>query len=258
VRAALQPATGLLAFRSRSRPTIAFEALIVLSWAVIVYSLLPTGRGPGSAASSMSGIGAMPGMDMTTHASLAQNAISGLPMWVAMSIAMMLPGALPALDYVARHSYRWRRQRAMATFAAVYLTVWTVFGVVALFVVTLIGVKPGIAIAAVLALGAVWQLTSLKRQALRDCHRSIPIRASGRRASASTARFGVMNGWACLRSCWPAMLAMAIVPSAQMLLLMQFLTATMTSEKLARQPQRTRKLVAVFLALGGLVALATT
>jgi predicted metal-binding membrane protein len=258
VKLALQPATGFLASKSRSRPTIAFEVLVALSWAVIVYSVLPTGRGRGSTTGSMSGIGAMPGMDMTTHASVAQNAISGLPIWVAMSIAMMLPGALPALDYVGRHSYRWRQQRAMATFVLIYLLLWAAFGVLAICVVTLAGVQPGIGIAAVLAFGALWQLTGFKRQALRDCHRSIPIRASGRRAYASVGRFGVFNGWACLRSCWPAMLAMAIVPSGQMLLMMQFLTATMTAEKLARQPQRTGKLVAVFLGLGGLVALATT
>jgi predicted metal-binding membrane protein len=233
-----------------------FEVLVGLAWAAVVYSVLPTGTGPGSTTSSTSGMATMAGMNMSTQASALQHAANALPMWVVMSIAMMLPGALPALTYVAHRSYRWRRRRAMATFAAVYLSLWTAFGAVAMLVARLVGIQPAIGIAGVLGAGVAWQLTRFKRQALRDCHRCIPLGASGWRATVSIGRFGFLHGWACIRSCWPAMLAMAIVPSTEMLLLMMFLTAIMTAEKLARQPQRARNIVSLALALGAVIAVA--
>lgn len=256
MRIALEPATALLPAGARRRPTLTFEILITVAWAALIYAVLPTGDGPRSTSSPA---GAMPGMagtgtaapTLTLHA-----AVTALSIWVAMSIAMMLPGALSALDYVALRSYRWRRQRAMATFTLVYLTLWTAFGATAMTAATVIGAPPAIGVAVVLAAGAAWQVTSAKRRALRDCHRCVPIRARGWPATVSVAGFGAVNGWACIRSCWPAMLAMAIVPSEQMLLVMMFLTATMTAERLAPHPRRTTTAVALLLAVGALVALA--
>ena len=115
---------GLLALRlprvwPRRRSTAAFEWLIALAWgALLWWSLAGSGSGSGSGraaagmASIPAGMGSMPGMRMSAHPSAAGAAVIGLPMWTVMSVAMMLPGALPALSHVSTHSFRWRRGRS--------------------------------------------------------------------------------------------------------------------------------------------------
>ena len=100
-----------------------------------------------------------------------------------------------------------------------------------------------------LALAAGWQLTAFKQRALRDCHRTVPLPPNGRAATIGVARFGLVNGSACVRCCWPAMLAMAVVPGAQMLLWTALLAGLMTAEKVARRPKLTARVVAIVLGL---------
>jgi predicted metal-binding membrane protein len=117
-------------------------------------------------------------------------------------------------------------------------------------------VQAGVALGAALAIGAVWQLTPFKRRAMRDCHRSLPLAPSGRAADVGVARFGAVNGTACVRSCWPSMLAMAVVPAAQMLLWMPVLAALVVLETTGQRPIRAARRCAVALAVGSLAAFA--
>lgn len=254
----------------RLRATAPFEMLIAGSWIALVWwSVADSGSGGGSHAASMGmgsmsgmgsmgAMGSMPGMALSWHGSVSSAPTSGLPMWALMSVAMMLPGALPALSHVASHSYRWRRRRAMTEFATVYLALWVAFGAVALTLVGLVHASAGLELGLALALASVWQLTAFKRRALRDCHLSVPLPPRGRSAVIGAARFGMVNGSACVRSCWPVMLAMTVVPGSRMLVWMPVLTGLMTVEKLTRRPRLAARIVAVVLGLGAVVAVAVT
>jgi predicted metal-binding membrane protein len=250
----------------RWRPTLGFELLIASAWIVALWWSVDA-AGPGGSATgastamgsmpgmgSMLGMGSMPGMRMAAPTSAAHAAVAGLPMWIVMSVAMMLPAALPALSHVSTHSFRWRRGRAMTLFAVAYLGVWVVFGAVALLAAGLIHVRVAVELGLALALAGAWQLTVYKRQALRDCHGSVPLPPRGWPAAAGAVRFGLVNGSACVRSCWPAMLAMAFVPGTQMWIWMPALTGLMWAEKLASRPRRATRLVGGALALAAVAA----
>ncbi|MGW6574149.1 copper chaperone [Streptomyces sp. NPDC054945] len=177
-----------------------------------------------------------------------------LMMWALMCVAMMLPAAVPALAHVGTNSLRWRRQRAMATFAAVYLAVWIGYGALLLAPAPLWARLPhDVTLACALALAAAWQLTVHKRRALRDCHRSSPLPPSGRRAVAGTVRFGLRQGGECLRSCWALLLVMAVASGRSgMLVWMAFLTGIVLTERPARKPRRPTRLAAAVLAAAAL------
>jgi predicted metal-binding membrane protein len=252
--------------RSRWRPTVGFEALVAVAWVVALWWSIdgvgsaPSGIGASTATGSMPGMrsmpgmGSMPGMRTAAPTSAAHAAVAGLPMWIVMSVAMMLPAALPALGHVSTHSFRWRRGRAMTLFAVAYLGVWVVFGAGALLAGGLIHARVAVELGLVLVVAGAWQLTVYKRHALRDCHRSVPLPPRGWPAAAGAVRFGLVNGSACVRSCWPAMLAMAFVPGSQMWIWMPVLTGLMSAEKLARRPRRATRLVAGALALAAVGA----
>lgn len=170
-------------------------------------------------------------------------------MWALMSVAMMLPAAIPAIAHVGVNSLRRRRRRAMATFAAVYLGLWLAFGGLVLALAPLWApLDDGAVLAAALALAAGWQLTVWKRRALSACHRTVPLPPHGRRATAGVVRFGLRNGSACIGSCWALMLPMAAAGGGAMLPAMVALTGVVTVEKLARRPRRPTRLAAALLA----------
>ena len=257
----LRPILGRLPTVPRLGPAAAFEALIAASWVGLLgwsaaASSSPAASAPGNARTMnmMAGMGSMPGMTMDTHPSAAAVAFAGLPMWTLMTVAMMLPGALPALAYVASHSFRWRRLRATGCFAGTFLAVWVGFGAVALTLSSLLHANASLELALALAVGATWQLSAYKRRAMRDCHRSIPLPPAGRAATVAVARFGAFNGRACVRSCWPSMVAMVAVPAAQMPVWMAILTVLMTGEKLAGHPRMAARMVAIALGVGAVGA----
>jgi predicted metal-binding membrane protein len=261
-------ALRLPSLRPRWRPTVPFELLIAGAWIVVLWwSVAGTGSsGPaGSRAArgmgqmpgmaQMPGMGrmpSMPGMNPTMHLS----AVLGLPMWVVMAVAMMLPGALPALSHVSTHSVRRRRGRAMTLFAIVYVGVWMIFGAVALVGAGALHASAGVELGLALTVAVGWQLTGYKRRALRDCHRGVPLPPRGWAANAGVARFGLVNAGACVRACWPAMLAMVFVPGSQMWIWMPALTGLMWAEKLASRPRWATRMVAAALTVAAVAAVA--
>jgi predicted metal-binding membrane protein len=154
---------------------------------------------------------------------------------------------------VAANSLRWRRWRATATFLAVYILGWAVFGALVFAASPLwSGIDPAVVFAFALALAAVWQLTVYKRRGLRDCHRPSPLPPRGSRATAGVIRFASRNGYACVRSCWAMMLAMAVASSAT-IFWMVAITGIVTIEKLVTKPRQATRLAAVVLGAGALV-----
>ncbi|MGN6258024.1 MAG: DUF2182 domain-containing protein [Solirubrobacterales bacterium] len=174
--------------------------------------------------------------------------LAGTPMWALMALAMMVPTAMPAVHHVAGKSLYWRRRRAAAEFLAIFLGLWTAFGVLALGPLSQWGpVGSPFAFPIALAAAALWQLTPLKLRALRACHRSRPLPPRGWRSSTGVADFALHNGAACLASCW-AMMAAAAVSGPGRLLWMGALTGAMTAEKLADKPLTASRRLAALLA----------
>jgi predicted metal-binding membrane protein len=241
-------------------PTLAVGAAIAVSWALLALAstdVLADGGGAGRSFlwACTTGMADMtPGGSASaagTDSALALLA-GGLPMWGLMAAAMMLPTALPAVRHVEVNSLYWRRRRAMVEFIAVFLAIWVLFSVAVLGALTACApTGSAAALAGALALAALWQLTPLKLQALRACHRSQALPPRGWRASAGVARFGLRNGAACLASCWAMMLTMAAVGSAR-LAWMACLTGVAMLEKLSLKPVRTSRRTAALLATAAL------
>jgi predicted metal-binding membrane protein len=224
---------------ARPRPTRAVEGLILVAWLAALW--------PAAGHASMTSAWG-PG------ATGAVTVAAALPMWGGMTVAMMLPGALPALRHVAHHSLRRRRRRAMAEFLGVYLVGWTLAGGGLLAALAWTRPDRGVVLPLALAAAAGYQLSPAKRRALQRCHRSAPLPPSGPRATRGVARFAALNATGCLASCWALMLVMTLAPAAQPAWMLG-LTAAITAEKRAERPRAIVRAGA--LALAALAAGAT-
>ncbi len=250
----------------RGRPPAAVGAVIALAalaWVALALDLVPMAMASGGgAAKAISGppwICALPGMHMAAggpggSGGAAAQVLAGMPMWSLMALAMMLPVALPATSHVATNSMRRRRGRAVVEFLVAYLALWLAFGVLALLLLAMLPLdRAAVLLAAVLGLAAAWQLSPAKRWAINRCHRTSPLPPRGWRASLGTARFGFLHGGACVASCWPLMLVMAVAPSAR-LAWCAGLAGVGVAEKLALKPRRAARRVGLALVLGTVVA----
>lgn len=259
--------------RSRASPRgpLPLIAVIALAWAAMIAMAIPGGgQGEGGMAMSMPGMRSMPGMQSMPGMSgrtsgiaresmfLGTSIPAGLAMWITMILAMMLPATLPAIRHVAHNSLRHRRRTASLTFVVTYLTIWTTFGLLIVLLYQPLRPLNSAPLAALaLALAAVWQLTPHKRQAMRDCHRTVALPPHGRKATTATIRFGLMNGFACLRSCWAMMLAMALATTGSLIWMLS-LTAVTLAERRDRRPRHAAKMTAQLLTLGTIVVAATS
>jgi predicted metal-binding membrane protein len=173
--------------------------------------------------------------------------VAAMAMWILMVVAMMLPAAIPAVRHVAVKSFRWRRQRAMAEFVAVYVGIWVLFGAVVLTgLAWWAPVDTGVLVAVALTVAAVWQLTEAKRRALVRCHRASPLPPRGRPATVGVAKFAARNGAACVTSCWALMLVMAVATTGELAGMVAF-TGIVSAEKLAKKPRRATRYGALLL-----------
>jgi predicted metal-binding membrane protein len=248
--------------RSRRRPpgaVIGVAGLIALAWVALALDLAPMPMASGAAPTLSAGPPWICGMTgrMGTAGGAggpASAALAGMPMWSLMALAMMLPAALPATSHVALNSLRRRRGLAVSEFLVAYLLLWLGFGALVLLILELVPVdRASVLVAAGLGVAAFWEFSPAKRWALNRCHRTSPLPPSGWRASLGTTRFGFLHGSACVASCWPLMMVMALAPTAR-LAWCGGLTALSASEKLALKPRRTSRRVGLALALGTFAA----
>lgn len=237
------------------RPTLWVEATVAAAWAALLLGggMAYGHRGNGVAwdggplwTCTIDGRGeSHPALPTATDLG---SLLATTPMWSAMALAMMVPATLPAVRHVARTSLYWRRRRAAAEFLAVFVSLWTAFGLIVL--TPLASWEPrrsSLLLAGALAGAAFWQLTPLKHRALLACHRSRPLPPRGWRASAASARYALLNGSACIASCWTMMIAASLAGSGQ-LWWMAAMTGLMAAEKLSEKPRWARRRVAALLA----------
>ncbi len=216
-------------------------AIILLSWLGFVF--LPQHAASHTQAPA---IGHMPGMDHASMAPVVHQPVLWVAIvsWIVMTIAMMGPATLPAVQYVQQNSSQGRG-RALALYAAVWLALWTVVGLLITLALPMAAtVNRWWIFAGVLLLAAIWQLTPWKCRALGDCHQSVPLPPDGWPAAKGLIRFGAVSGWACIRSCWAMMLTMAVAPSAHLIWMVP-LTIAVTWERFTRYPRRTVRVLAV-------------
>jgi predicted metal-binding membrane protein len=160
----------------------------------------------------------LPNTPIATHSSPhIVNPSFGMAMlnWLLMCGAMMAPLAIPGFRHVVFSTFRFRQRRSGLIFAGAFGMLWMLFGLIAVIFWKESGVFDDrqwatLTLALALMTAAAWQLTAAKRRALNTCHLAIPLPAFGRQADLSCARFGLLQSWRCLGSCWALMLAMTL------------------------------------------------
>ena len=232
-------------------------ALAVAAWVAGAWLWLD--RSGATASGSSSPWWCMPGMSGggAISARGLGNLLADTPMWLLMTLAMALPGELPAAQYVATNSFPSDRASAVSVFVAVFVAAWLSCGLLVTALVSGLGGLPADALfGTALALAAGYELTPLKRRALNRCHRGAALPPGQVRRLAAVARFGWINASGCLASCSPAMLAAWLAPVPQPLAMTGF-TLAMTYERLTRRPRTARRRTAsgyLLVAAGFIVA----
>jgi predicted metal-binding membrane protein len=149
-------------------------------------------------------------MDMSAMpASTSGHVVSVMLMWGAMTLAMMLPSAAPAIVRPIAAPQRAGSVRAAACFALGYLASWTIFGLAAALLqlgleqrnllTGTMAIRDANAAALLLVAAGVFQLGGLKRTCLRRCHASAALSRDG--GSVLVARAGMRYGISCLGCC---------------------------------------------------------
>ncbi len=156
----------------------------------------------------------MAGMDMVMTPGLADG-LGYVLAWGVMMAAMMLPSALPMIGLYAATQRRAAAPAALPVtlFTLVYLVVWAATGApIYLANVGWSRLAPGpraYALAAVLVVAGVFQVTPLKQACLRRCRSPIGFLLGHWRAGW---RGGLMLGWthavSCLGCCWALMVVL--------------------------------------------------
>jgi predicted metal-binding membrane protein len=147
-----------------------------------------------------------------------------------MTAAMMLPLAAREADRIAAASLWRRRHVAVIEYLAGYLGVWSVFGLTAIWLVSTVWPHgaPLAAAALALAAAAAWQVTPLRKRALRRCGRPAYLHVRGFSADCDCVVAGTAYGRRCLLTCAPVMAVMALAHSVT---LMVALTIVLFTER---------------------------
>lgn len=149
--------------------------------------------------------------------------IRGLTDWFTMVLAMMLPLMIIPVRAAAFGSLWRRRNWAIGTFLASYLSVWIVAGAAwLLFDAFLRGTHAAESrwvIGAGFLAAAVWQSTAPKRRLSAACHRTRPLAPDGWPAHRDCLCFGADHGIHCIGNCGALMLAAMLSPLHQVMML---------------------------------------
>lgn len=273
--------------RPRAIAIACIVALTGLGWvylALMVAGTLTNGSadtlGPGMGMLDLIvGRGQFGGLGGTVIAVLCRPSIDGsaidqllvLPMWCAMTLAMMLPTAGPMIvtytDIAETAAAKGERIVPPWVLIAGFVTVWLGFALVATLGQGLLAraalIDAGMASQSVLFSGAtflaagVYQFSPLKQACLTQCQRPFPFFfANWTTETAGVFKLGLRQGLYCLGCCWAMMLVMFAV-GVMNIVWMAALGIVMTIEKLATGARFTR-VVGAALALIGAVLIAVT
>ncbi len=170
--------------------------------------------------------------------------------WLLMVIAMMLPTTVPHLRYLGFNTRRTHRQRTLALFTLGYLATWLAPG---MFLAVMPGPVPASVVAVLVLAAGAWELTPIKRRALRGCCRTLPVGFAGPSADAAAVEYGLRHGVVCLLVSGPAMVVLMLAGHPWWATVA--LAVVMAAQKLLTRPERWRAMVALgWLASGLAVA----
>ncbi len=184
------------------------------------------------------------------------------PMWMAMTLAMMLPTAGPMILTYAEIADTAARKRepvvSPLVLTAGYLAVWLGVALIAAslqFALAraslLNGDSVGRLVGGTIFMGAgLYQFSPLKQACLAVCQRPFPFFFSNwTTETRGVFRLGVRQGMVCLGCCWAMMLVMFAV-GAMNVVWMAGLGVLMTIEKLTSTPRFSEAVGLVFVAAG--------
>ena len=162
-----------------------------------------------------------------------------LIMWLLMSVAMMLPTALPTIDLYVQITRRMEEGRALriALFVLGYLVAWSVFGTTAAALQIAVRpllddvLAPALFAGGLVALAGAYQLSPLKQACLDLCRNPMLFFMSRwTETPGGVLGLGIRHGVICIGCCWALMLLM-FVGGAMNLVWMAALGLIMLAEK---------------------------
>ena len=208
-------------------------------------------------------VGSMPvddmaGMQMVMTPTVV-DAAAYVSAWGVMMVAMMLPSALPVIGLYAatqrNATSALARTTALAVFLLAYVAVWTMLGLPVYFaglaLMSLDAKALAYAVAGVLWIAGVFQLTPLKQACLRHCRSPLGFMLGHWRAGW---RGGLAIGWAhalyCVGCCWGLMVVL-VVAGAMGLPWVLLIACVVAVEKLSPRGEWLARLAGVALVLLG-------
>jgi predicted metal-binding membrane protein len=184
------------------------------------------------------------------------------PMWMAMTLAMMLPTAGPMILTYAEIADTAARKREPVVSPIVltvgYVAVWFGFALAAAFLQWVLargglldGGSVGRLVGGTIFLGAgLYQFSALKQACLTLCQRPFPFFFSNWTTErGGVLRLGVRQGMLCLGCCW-AMMTLMFALGAMNVVWMAALGMLMTIEKLSTTARFSEAVGFVFVAVG--------
>jgi len=189
-------------------------------------------------------------------------------LWCAMSLAMMLPTAVPMVlayaDVAERRAVDGLRTASPVALIAGYSAVWIAVAILAALLQAAGAAllarwalpAPALAVLAGTAIGAagLWQFSETKQACLAACRHPLPALEGGAAGRAwPVLRLGMDQGIACL-GCCGAMMAMMVAVGAMNLVWMALFALAMTVEKMTAGRSVPALLGVVLIAAGLAVA----
>ena len=188
-----------------------------------------------------------------------------LPMWAAMTLAMMLPTAGPMILTYAEiaDTAAGKREPVVSplVLTAGYVAVWLGFAVAAAALQSALaragwldgGNIGRLAGGAIFIAAGLYQFSALKQSCLTQCQRPFPFFFSNwTEQRAGVFRLGLRQGLYCLGCCWAMMLVMFAVGTMNVVW-MAALGGLMTIEKLATTARFSQAVGAAFVAVGSVM-----
>lgn len=259
----LPPAAARLGALAARPKTVAAACVIVLAGAGWLYLGFIAGASVSQPSDIWSWIGALCRPAATLSSGLS-SFILVFAMWVAMTLAMMLPSAAPMILTYAEIADTAARKGEHAispiVLALGYAAIWIGFALLAAAMQIALaksGVdfEPALGAAGgvsgiLFVVAGLYQFSSLKQSCLRACQRPFPFFFTNWRTTVrGVFGLGLRQGLHCLGCCWAMMLLM-LVAGVMNAVWMAALGLVMTLEKMTSTPRFSRILGVVFIVVG--------
>lgn len=130
--------------------------------------------------------------------------------WLIMLVAMMTPLLADPIRHLWVRSLPRRRWLAVVLFLSSYVAIWMLAGIVLMLSTILLWLLVGdrwlTPPVLTLSLALIWQSSPWKQDCLNHCHWTPRLSPFGMAANLDCLRYGIINGFWCVGSCWALML----------------------------------------------------